>query len=143
MKAPSYITELRRFMGMVSQMSKFSSSISQISKPLRELLSSKNSWNRTANQEDSFMKLKKDISSSTVVTLYDASAKTKISADASAYGFGAVLLQYQQKKWRPVAFASRLLSDTETRYAQVEKEALALTWAAEKLLNMSLVRLLC
>ena len=31
--------------------------------------------------------------------------------------------------WRPVAFA---LTETETRYAQIEKEALALTWACEK-----------
>jgi len=99
MKAPSSITELRRFMGMMNQMSKFLPNIAQISKPLRELLSSKNSWNWAANQEDSFMKLKKEISSSTVLTLYDASAKTKISADASAYGLGAVLLQYQQEKW--------------------------------------------
>ena len=132
MKSPSFITELRRFMGMVNQMSKFSPNIAQISKPLRELLSSKNSWNWTANQEDSIIKLKKEISSPTVLTLYDASAKAKISADASAYGLGAVLLQYQQEKWRPVAFASRSLSETETCYAQIEKEALALTWAAEK-----------
>lgn len=33
---------------------------------------------------------------------------------------------------RPVAFASRSLSPTESRYAQIEKEALALTWAAER-----------
>ena len=43
MKPPSSITELRRFMGMVNQMSKFSPYIAQISKPLRELFSSKNS----------------------------------------------------------------------------------------------------
>ena len=105
-------------MGMVNQMNNFSPNITQIS---RELLSSKNSWNWTANQEDSFIKLKKEISSPTVLTLYDASTKAKISADASDCGLGAVLLQYQQEKWRPVAFASRSLSETETRYAQIER----------------------
>ena len=41
MKPPSFITELRRFMGMVNQMSKFSSNIVQISKPLCDLLSTR------------------------------------------------------------------------------------------------------
>ena len=119
-------------MGMVNQISKLSPNIAQISKPLRELLSSKNSWNWIANQEDSFIKLKKEISSPTVLILNDASAKAKISADASACGLGAVLLQYQQEKWRPEAFVSRSLIETETSYAKIEKEALALTWAADK-----------
>ena len=64
--------------------------------------------------------------------LNDASAKAKISADASDCGLGAVLLQYQQEKWRPEAFVSRSLIETETCYAKIEKEALALTWAADK-----------
>ena len=44
MAPPSSVTELRRFMGMINQMNKFSPNISHISKPLRELLSSKISW---------------------------------------------------------------------------------------------------
>ena len=31
-----------------------------------------------------------------------------------------------------MAYASRAMSETETRYAQIEKEALAITWACEK-----------
>ena len=34
--------------------------------------------------------------------------------------------------WSPVAFASRSMSETEQRYAQIEKEALASIWACEK-----------
>ena len=41
-------------------------------------------------------------------------------------------MQQQQGLWRPVAIASRALNEAKTRYAQNEKEALALTWALEK-----------
>ena len=59
-----------------------------------------------------------------------ARAETRISADSSSYGLGAVLLQKHQQAWHPVTFASRSLTPTERRYAhvaQIEKEALAAT----------------
>ena len=90
-------------MGMVNQMTKFSPNIAHISKPLRELLSTKTAWTWEAVQEDSFIKLKKEISSPRVLALYDPSAKTKVSADASAYSLGAILLQKQHDQWRPTA----------------------------------------
>ena len=50
----------------------------------------------------------------------------------SSYGLGAVLLQNHDDQWRPVAYASRAMSPTEQRYAQIEKEALGITWATER-----------
>ena len=81
---------------------------------------------------DAFKAMQDGISSPRVLALYSTTAKTKVSADASAYGLGAVLLQQQDKHWRPVSFASLAISEMETRYAQIEKETLALTWAMEK-----------
>ena len=48
--------------------------------------------------------------------------------DASEKGLGAAVLQ----KGQPVAFASRALTDTETRYAQIEKEMLSVVFALHK-----------
>jgi len=50
-----------------------------------------------------------------VLALYDTTARSKISADASAsaYGLGAALFQQQQDKWCPVTFALQALSETE------------------------------
>ena len=76
--------------------------------------------------------MKTELSKPTVLALYNAQAPTKISADASSYGLGAVILQKSESQWKPIAYASRSLTETETRYAQIEKEALPITWACEK-----------
>ncbi len=48
------------------------------------------------------------------------------------HGLGVVLLQEARKKWKPIVYASRSMTDTEKRYAQIEKEALSLTWTCDK-----------
>ena len=63
-----------------------------------------------------------------MLALYDPNKETKISADASSFGLGGVLLQKQDDQtWRPVVFISRALTPVECRYAQIEKGALGLT----------------
>ena len=132
METPKSLTELRRFMGMVNQLGKFTPNIAELSQPLRELLSSKRSWVWGPAQDAAFKAIKAELARPTTLALYSPDVPTKIAADASAYGLGAVLLQQQSGAWQPVAFASRSMTDTEKRYSQIEKEALALVWACEK-----------
>ena len=102
-------------------------------KPIRDLLSTKNEFLWGPTQQDAFEKLKKELTSTPVLAHYDPAKETILSADASSYGLGTVLLQEQENGARkPVAYASRSMSSTEQRYAQIEKEALATTWACEK-----------
>ena len=131
MKPPRNITELHRFLGMANQLGKFSPHPAEYSQPLRELLHSKRVWVWGPEQEQAFQSKKKP----TVLAMYDPAAETKVSADASSFGLGAVMLQKAGNEWRPVAYASRSMTDTERRYAQIEKEALAVTWACEKFRN--------
>ena len=131
MQTPRSVLELRKFMDMVNQLGKFTPRIVQISQPLCELLSSKRSWVWGPAQDEAFKEIKAELTRPTTLALYDPDAPTKICADASAYGLGAVLLQ-QHNEWKPVVFTSRSMTDVERRYSQIEKEALALVRACEK-----------
>ena len=91
---------------MTNQLEKFSHKI--VSKPLRDLLSTKNSWE--SPPKESFNALKKLLISEDVVSAhYDREAETRVSADASLYGLGAVLEQ-KQKDWKLIAYQSRSLT---------------------------------
>jgi len=61
----------------------------------------------------------------------NVNSRTRVVADASPVGLGAVLTQLHESEWRVIRYASRRLSDVELRYSQTEKEALALVWACE------------
>ena len=54
MKAPTNITELRRFLGMLNQLGKFIPQLAEATKPLRELLSAKNQWLWSSSQQQAF-----------------------------------------------------------------------------------------
>jgi hypothetical protein len=56
-----------------------------------------------------------------------------IQTDASQKAIGGVLLQKVDGLFKPVAFASRKLSDTERRYSATERELLALIYCYDKL----------
>ena len=138
MPSPINVPELHRFMGMINRLDNFSPRIATITHPLRKLLSKKSAWTWGPNQEEAFNVLKAELTNTPTLALYNPGAETKISVDASSYELGTVLLQFSTGSWKPVAFASQSLTETETRYAQIEKEALAVTWACEKFANFIL-----
>ena len=130
MKTPTNVSEMRRFLGMLGR---FSPSIATTTQPLRQLLSKNREWMWGPSQEQAFARVKEELSNPVTLALYDPHLELKISADALSFRLGAVIFQKgADKQWRLVAYASRALSTTEMRYAQIEKEALASVWACEK-----------
>ena len=73
-------------------------------------------------------RVKEMIISAPVLAYYDVTKPVVIQCDAPKRGLGAALLQ----EGRPVAFSSRVMSQTEQNYAQIEKELLAIVFACEE-----------
>ena len=133
-KPPTCVSDVRRFLGLVNQMSKFIPNLAEITKPLRELLVKSNQWTWDRMQQSSFEAIKDRLTHSPVLAMFDPNLETVVAADASSFGLGAVLQQKQPDgEMKPVSYISRSMTATEQRYAQIEKEALAFTWACERL----------
>ena len=127
MEPPRNSAEVRRFFGRVNYLSKFLPNISALGEPLRRLinlLDDKFCWGR--DQEQAFEKLKQMTSSETMLRYYDPNLPVVLQQ--SSVGHGAVLLQ----QGRPVAYASRALTDCERNYAPLELECLAIVFATKK-----------
>lgn len=117
MPAPSDKDGVRRFLGLVQYVTKFIPKLSEIDVPLRSLLKSDVDFTWEHEHESSFQQLKHMCSMPPVLAYYDVNKPVEIECDASKDGLGAVLLQDEYA----VAYASRSLTDTVKRYAQIAK----------------------
>ncbi|XP_045446678.1 uncharacterized protein K02A2.6-like [Melitaea cinxia] len=75
-----------------------------------------------------FNELKKILTEKPVLQFFDEKLPVVLSVDSSKDGLGAVLLQ----NGLPVAYASKALSECQQRYAQIEKELLAILFGCER-----------
>lgn len=126
MSAPTDKAGVQRLLGLVQYLSKFLPRLSDITKPMRELTQNDVQWTWGTAQEASLEALKKAVMSTPVLRYYNLQEEVTLQCDASQFGLGAILQNGQ-----PVAYASRALTDTETHYAQIEKELLAIVFECE------------
>jgi len=77
-------------------------------------------------QQKAFNELKRIFTSKLVLAALDLDKEFRVEADASNYATGGVLsMKCSDEKWRPIAFISKSLSDTERNYEIYNKEMLA------------------
>ena len=72
------------------------------------------------------------VSKATVLVHYDPTRPIKVYCDASSVGVGACLVHIVKGEERPVMYASRIPSQAETNYAQIERGALAIIFAVQR-----------
>jgi len=89
-------------------------------------------WQWGDEQQKAFDKLKKIFTSKPVLAAPDLDKEFRVEADTSNYATRGVLsMKCSDKKWRPVTFISKSLSDTEQNYEIYDKEMLAVVRCLE------------
>ena len=128
MPTPTDAHGVQRLIGFVNYLSRFLPSLSDNLEPLRQLVKKDVPWHWTHAQQDALDNIKTMVTQAPVLTYYNPTDELTIQCDASGKGLGAALLQNKQS----IAYCSRALTDTETRYAPIEKEILAVVFAMER-----------
>ena len=131
-REPANSSEVRSFLGLANYNARFIPNFASIAEPLRRLTKKGTKFVFGPEQRASFNELKKTLANAETLGYFDKDAKSRIIADASPVGLGAVLIQEQHGQPRVISYASRSLTNVEKRYSQAEKEALALVWACER-----------
>ncbi|KAF8107055.1 hypothetical protein N665_0127s0005 [Sinapis alba] len=120
-KAPTKVTELRSFLGLVNYYHRFIGGNSKKEAPLTDLLKKGKTWDWSVRCKEAFEELKNAVSQEPVLALPDFSLPFELHTDASDYAIGGVLMQ----NGHPIAFESRKLNETERQYTVQEKEMTA------------------
>ena len=128
MAKPTSQKELQEFIGVVTYMSPFMSKLSDATEPLRSLLKKDAEFFWTSSHDAAFQRVKNLICKETTLAYFDPKKPTRVQVDASQKGLGAALVQDGQ----PIAFASKSLSEVEQRYANIERELLAVVFGCER-----------
>ena len=128
--APQDRQQLQSFLGMVNYMGTFIPHLSHHTEPLRSMLKQDSVFAWDEVKTWSFQQIKSLIlkANETPLCYYDRTKPVIVQADASLRGLGACLIQDEQ----PIAFASKSLTDAESRYANIERELLAIVFSCQR-----------
>lgn len=137
MPSPHDISTLRSYLGAINYYGKFVRNMHELRKPFDQLLKKNVKWKWSSECQQSFDKFKEILQSNLLLTHYNPELPIVVAADASNSGIGSCIFhKFQDGSMKAIYHASRSLTDTEKKYSQIEKEALALVFAAKKFHRM-------
>ena len=98
-----------------------------MARPLHDLVKKDKKWKWAGKEEKAFRELKEQFTKKPVLAAPDIDKKMRMEVDALDYTTGGVLsMECEDGLWRPVAFLSKLLNETERNYEIHDKEMLAI-----------------
>jgi len=133
---PTCKKALRSFIGACSFYREYVQNFATLCLPLTELtkINCPNKFVFKDFERKAFLDLKNALSNSKQLRSPDVNLPFIIRCDSSDYAVGACLAQVDPSSGNehPIAFASQKLSETQTRWATIEKEAYAVIFALKK-----------
>lgn len=127
---PTNVRQLRRFLGMINFYRRFLPQAAQIQKPLNALLTGSVKGSHpivlTGDALKAFDDCKTSLSNAALLAHPDCQAKLALVTDASDKAIGAVVQQFQDGDWKPLAFFSRKLTPAQEKYSPYDRELLAI-----------------
>ena len=132
---PTNLKEMRSFLGAVNQFNKFIPDLAVICSPFRSILKTDAKWNWNNEHEKAFLKVNSEVRKVAELTHFKRNRHLRISCDVSENGLGAVLQQCEENTWKPISYASRFLTELESKYSINELELLAVVWSVEHFKN--------
>lgn len=129
--SPNTATQVRQFIGLASYFRKFIPSFTNVIGPLYPLTKLKGPIRWTDRHEEIRNKIVKILTSEPVLTIFDPELPVELHTDASAEGYGAILIQKKNNLPHVVEYYSRRTSEVESRYHSYELETLAVVRSVE------------
>ena len=108
--------------------------LAEISAPLRFCTHKDVKCVWTPRQQPAFETLKDLLTTdNTIMSYFDPAKHTELHVDVSPFGLGAILTQTTlgHDNSKVIAYASRSSTATESKYSQIEREALAIVFGIE------------
>nr|GEU63907.1 reverse transcriptase domain-containing protein [Tanacetum cinerariifolium] len=141
---PTTVKGIRSFLGHVGFYRRFIKDFSKIARPMTRLLEKDTSFIFSQECVDAFQTLKRKLTEVPILIAPDWDMPFELMCDASDFKIRAVLGQRQDKNFRPIHYASKTMTEAESKYITTEKEILAVVYAFEKfcsylILNKSIV----
>ena len=103
-----------------------------MARPLHDMVKKDKKWDWMERQEKVFKELKEWFTKEPVLTALDLDKKIRIEVNALDYVTEGVLsMECEDRMWRPVAFLSKSLNETERNYKIHDKEMLAIIQGLE------------
>jgi hypothetical protein len=129
---PKTTKEIKAYLGLLGYYRRFIKDFAKIMKPLTKCLKKKAKININDPEYIKAFELGKTIITNHPILQYpDFNKPFILTTDASNVALGAVLSQGEIGSDKPIAYASRTLSDTEQKYSTIEKELLAIVWGVK------------